>query len=504
MTTKTLKNTMIYLTKVLSVDIRDRHIAVAFLGRTFRGVHLIQSAVIPKNSVPLSSMEKEEITEYEERVLDRLRSFVDEKKIGVEETVLCVPRSLVMFKLVVLPSPDEASLSNILKYELDRLIPMPASDVYFDYKVVGAAGENHFKILLAAVPKKVADYYVGLLSRVGLAPTVLDVSAFGSFNMGFFSGYDLQSPVAIIDVDAKEFEIILAENNSVCFSKSVKINTEGWPDCFFNGREFIKDDGKAVEALADNILHHFHQSLTIVKERNDGRPSEKILLSGGGQSDQILLNYLKQKSNLEVERLLPTSKAVEIGEETDGTNCLSTAIGLGLGEVKKSPLDINLLPPSLRARRKKSQIALTFIFLGLILLGFLGIIGSKVLKDRLELAKIQEELSEVKKKVLKVEEMELQYAEVTTQLSELSRLWEDDVYALDVIKEITAILPVDTWITELNIKENDVEISGLSKTASSLIPLLDASPLFKDVRFDGSVESKDGVEKFKIKMGVEK
>lgn len=494
---------MIYLTKVLSVDIRDQFISLAYLGRSFRGVDLIESAVIPKASVPVAGMKEGDDNEYDQELLGKLRAFIEEKKISQEETVMCVPRNAAMLKLVDIPSPDEASLSSILKYELDRLIPMSPSEVYYDYKVLGAAGGNIFKVLLTAIPKKAADYYVGLLKRAGLPPTVLDVSTFGSFNAGYFSNHALSGRVAIIDVSSLDYEVIFIENNAVMFSRTKKIIDEVWKDCFFNGREFLKDSGKTVETLSRNIISDLEQCLDIANEKTPGKSAEKIFLAGGGQSDQVLCNFLRQESGLEVDLLAPSHDAISVKSQLDGTNCLSTAIGLGLGELRKSPMSINLLPRSLRAKRKKSQVILTFVLFGLILLSSLGILGSVVIKERLSLSRIDVKLADIRKKIVPVEDMELKYGEIASQFAELNKLWEKDVKVLAVIKELTEILPADAWLSGLGIKGNAIEVSGRAATSSSLIPALDKSPLFKDVRFDGAVETKDGVDKFQIKMVME-
>lgn len=494
---------MIYLTKVLSVDIRDQFISLAYLGRSFRGIDLIESAVIPRELVPSSLMKEGAENEYDQGLLAKLRAFIEEQKISQEETVLCVPRNVTMFKVVDIPSPDEASLPNILQYELDRLIPMEPSEVYYDYQVLGKEGGSIFKVLLSAVPRKVADYYVGLLKNAGLPPTVLGVSTFGSFNVGYFSKYDLFRPVVIIDASSQDYEIILIEKNAIRFSRSKKIADGGWKDCFFNGREFIKDSGKTVEILAETILGDLDQFVGVANEKELGNPVKNILFMGGGQSDQVLCNFLQQKSDLEVELLVPSNEAIYVKSQLDGTNCLSTAIGLGIGELRKSPIKINLLPRSLRAKRKKSQIILTFVLFGLILVSALGIVGSVIIKERLSLSEMDEKLKDIRKKIVPVEEMELKYEGIAIQFAELNKLWEKDIRVLNIIRELTESLPADTWLSSLSIKGNAIEISGRSATSSSLIPVLDKSPLFKSVRFEGTVESKDGIDKFQIKMVME-
>jgi len=493
---------MIYLTKVLSIDIRDRLVAVAYLGRSLWGIDLLESAVIQKEAASLSSMREGEENDYDPALVERLSSFLVEKKISQEETVLCIPRNIIMFKFVDLPSPDEASLPDILKYELERVIPMDPAEVYYDFRVT-ASEENNFRVLLAAVPRKVVDYYLGLLRSVGLAPTVLDISTFGSFNTGYFSDYDLSRPTAILDVSATDFEVMLVEDNALRFSRSMKISVPGWRKCFFGGTDFLSDNGQRMEALSDEILHGLEQSIRVAGEAGYEGPPERVLISGGGQSDQILSNYMQQKSKMETGLLVPSSSSIRTQDNLNGANCLNAAVGLGLGELKKSPVKINLLPPALRAKRKKNQIIVSFILLGLVVSSALGIAASMIVKDRLRLSGIEGQLNGIKKQVARVEAMELKREEIRARLVELKGLRENDVIPLDILKELTRILPLNTWLSSLNIQGNMIKFSGRSTSASSLIPLLDRSPLFKGVRFEGSVENRGGIEKFKIRMEKE-
>jgi general secretion pathway protein L len=54
---------------------------------------------------------------------------------------------------------------------------------------------------------------------------------------------------------------------------------------------------------------------------------------------------------------------------------------------------------------------------------------------------------------------------------------------LDVIAETTRILPQGSWLTEIQVRGREVEITGYSNAAPSLIAIADASPKFSDAQF---------------------
>ncbi len=56
-----------------------------------------------------------------------------------------------------------------------------------------------------------------------------------------------------------------------------------------------------------------------------------------------------------------------------------------------------------------------------------------------------------------------------------------------VLAEVTEVLPDGTWLTEFQIKDGKVRIQGYSPNASSLIALIDKSPVFANAQFEAPV-----------------
>ena len=64
---------------------------------------------------------------------------------------------------------------------------------------------------------------------------------------------------------------------------------------------------------------------------------------------------------------------------------------------------------------------------------------------------------------------------------------------LAVLKELTDVIPSDTYLTMLKYHDNEIEIVGRSVSAVTLLSLLEASPVFKDVEFSATVKRKEVV-----------
>ncbi len=86
-----------------------------------------------------------------------------------------------------------------------------------------------------------------------------------------------------------------------------------------------------------------------------------------------------------------------------------------------------------------------------------------------------------------------------------------EVSKIEILEEVTQLLPSTVWVWNLKYTGKELEISGFADSSSDLIPLFDKSPLFEKVEFLAPVtkerDRKMGVDKekerFKIKMGLE-
>jgi general secretion pathway protein L len=57
---------------------------------------------------------------------------------------------------------------------------------------------------------------------------------------------------------------------------------------------------------------------------------------------------------------------------------------------------------------------------------------------------------------------------------------------LEVLRELTAKLPDDTYVTTYRYQDGNIQLSGQSTSASDLIPMLLKSPLLKEVAARGN------------------
>lgn len=76
--------------------------------------------------------------------------------------------------------------------------------------------------------------------------------------------------------------------------------------------------------------------------------------------------------------------------------------------------------------------------------------------------------------------------------------------AVGLLHEITRLLPDDTWLLQIRAFDDRLTMAGYSGAASALIPVLEASDLFAEVRFEAPVtlDGRIGLERFNLSASI--
>lgn len=77
---------------------------------------------------------------------------------------------------------------------------------------------------------------------------------------------------------------------------------------------------------------------------------------------------------------------------------------------------------------------------------------------------------------------------------------ESQPMLMRIVDEMTKILPDDTWVTRLDVSGSEIQIQGQSRSAASLIGIVESSALFESARFRSPVTQvpQSDVERFHL------
>lgn len=193
-------------------------------------------------------------------------------------------------------------------------------------------------------------------------------------------------------------------------------------------------------------------------------------------------NYLNEKSALVKD---PGSLAViyHLSNTDKGINILNK----GLKQAEKMPLAFTLI---------LSTAILTIITLYL---------ASPIYIETKKFQQIEAQIKSKKPDLKAVEALKKEVETLSSEVRTIEGFKQNSPKDLDMIKELTSIIPKNTWLTRIRITNTTVEIEGYAETTSGLLTAIEnskyfskaefASPTFKDISLKA--------DRFVIKMLIE-
>ena len=91
--------------------------------------------------------------------------------------VLQMPADRALTRVVMLPMAAATNLRQVLGYEMDRLTPFNASQLYYDALILERQPEQRrMRVELFALPRTEVDAVLGTLAALGMAPDAVEVT----------------------------------------------------------------------------------------------------------------------------------------------------------------------------------------------------------------------------------------------------------------------------------------------------------------------------------------
>lgn len=313
-------------------------------------------------------------------------------RFGVEQygIILGVPEEICLIRQIVLPFSAKEDIGSVIKYEIEKYVPLPASKIEYQYCVEEedrAGGKIHIKLFV--VKKE-------------------DIKPF---------------------LDLK--------------------------DVIPEGISAIVPTGLAVSEYKDHLSSGRKPKIHRIDQPSAARPGSEDIRAAA-LAAQL---FLKESS------------------------------------------PVNFLPD--RFRKKPSKLPIMFFWV-LLLLMFIcaGVAGvSFFIHNRIQVRQVNAMISDLRDRVSEVERIEKRIELLRIKNEDLDRVSAAVPQMTDILRELTRILPKDTYLQEFEFNKNIIRIKGSSANASRLIEPLESSLLFSEAGFESKISiSKENKESFIIRM----
>lgn len=407
---------------------------------------------------------------------EAFRSLLPHFNPARDPLYLCLSADQTICIELFLPLMAQENLRQALDYEIERQLPLRPDEVYYDFLPAGQKGEK-LRVFLFAIPKKTLDDLFDVLSGFGVRPRGVETTFTALSNYFLSCSNGEGSSAAIIGGQTRGWEVA-----------ELRLGKEGWspkPELLL-GRWFSQAEWS--QGAARELLY------------NSFRRSPRWF--GWGDFSDFL--RLVGVDSLEVADLLSLGGKRFSGEWKLAHPFSLPAVGAALRGVREANLPVNLLPEARQERKGAALSRLNGALSILLLLALIIWSLSYPIRDELRLRQLQRENRKLEPSVETLRREEGELGHIRGELALLSRLQDRRGELLQVLDELSRIVPTNAYLSAFRYRDGTVELQGSAESASNLIPALERSPLLKDVGFNApSNRGRDNRETFSLKAGLE-
>lgn len=309
----------------LGVDIGNSSVKLVELAADKMGAKLLTyGLIVTESNVARDSSQSQQVL-----VASAIKEIAKKSKAHSKKVVSALPGFAIFGAMIDVPKMTEKELSQAIKYEAKRYIPVSLENMVLDWKVVGeenvstkqGMGGTNMKVLLTAAPKSLVNRYVNIFGETGLSLTGLETEAFALSRS--LVGND-NSPVLIVDIGAIASNIVIVENQVPVLSRAVDVGGKAVTNAIAQNlnisndraEQFKKDFGikegndqmpKIIKNSLSRVIVEIKNSLQLFAGKNS-KKVEKMILSGGSSLVPGLEDYLSKEVGIKVFRGNPWAR----------------------------------------------------------------------------------------------------------------------------------------------------------------------------------------------------
>lgn len=491
------KQTQVRNATVTGVELDGRIIRVANLSRDAKGNLRLNSCAKKEILLP---EDPHDMDAHCTRLAEGLKTLLAEHKMTLGKVVSSLPREVVATRNIRLPSQQPAEIEEMLNYDVERHVPMSASELNLAFDILNHPDELHSQVLLFAAPEKEVLQHLKILEMAGLETSEIYVDVLGTAHA--FREETAGKPLScVLSLGIRMANFIVLKEGRLYFTRSVPVSEDrlrafiGDETADLNDQilDFSQTDER-VRRIQDEwlraLVQELHRCIHAFENEVFGEKLDAIQLSGAMAHYPALAERLQESLGMPVEVGSPLRGNVLVFNAMQDKPELpeySTAIGLASCGLDGMPERLNLLPQEVHQKRQSLEtrrLARNLASLGAVAVLLFAIAFG---------IKWQERYSEVRH----LRKLETTLAPRIEQLKEIERelglideRMDRQNSALKVIRNLYEILPEKVCVSRMDfLKKKQVQLTIQTFTdqeRDQVISILRESPHLRDAKFEGS------------------
>jgi len=420
------------------------------------------------------------------RIAAALREMQVELQIKGGPVNYTVAEELIFTRFVNLPPVETEKIERIVFFEAQQNVPFPIDEVVWDYHLVGSGTDEQIQVILVAIKTDLLEEINGAVEAAGLRTATVDLATMALYNAFCHNYPELSGCSLLVDIGARTTNLLFIEPGKI-FTRSVPIGGSSVTSAIakefnepFAAAEFRKKrDGSValahagsqplngevgrVSKIVRSTMTRLHaellRSISHYCAQQQGRPPERIFLSGGGASTPSIQQFFHEKLQLPTEYFNPlrnvaVAESARTGEILRSAHLLGEPVGLALRAATDCPMKLNLRPNSVVRRHEFDQRrpfllgAMALFLLGLLGWGSYYMRAAHVIRQRTE--EIRQEVDPLSATETALVRLRQQTTALDLFATPLVAAINDRGFWPQIIEDLNARLPrEDIWITEL-------------------------------------------------------
>lgn len=407
-------------------------------------------------------------------VASSVSAFVKDFKITNATYLLGLPRSWAIVQNVDFPSAAKEDLSKVIEFELDRLTPLSRDNAYYDYVVLSEDAQI-VKILLAVVRADQINTYLDALKTKNISVEKITLSIF--MIRSLIQNTYPRTNMVFLSLKDGDYEggVIVNAFTTQSFAGRVDMHDQNAVDAMV----------RQVHALMEDLTKNSSPPRIVINadESHYDALSEKFKTLTISNLDKDMKRSVP-KQNKELSAIALGGALDSLGRETDGINLLAK-------NNHHSPRTPWLL-----------SVMLLMAIMVIAAFYFLAPVHFQQQKND----ELDRYIQRLKPDVRKIEALKNEVEMIENDIKAINHFKTQNDLTMNIIKDMTTILPPKTWLTRLKITDKTAEIDGYSASATEIILKLENSKYFQKAEFSSPTfrDPRLNTERFVIKMELKK
>ena len=370
-----------------------------------------------------------------------LSDIVSKSGFSAKKVSITISGQNSYIKFVKVPAMvnDEKKIKQIIEFEAKNAIPFSMDEVVWDSQLISSSDDSgEIEAMFVIVKNEEIDKITRILESLGKEIVLIEVAPTACYNAARANGVGDTDCEMILNIGGRCSTLIFIDN----------------------GRFF--EVAATVSKIIRNVMTRLHgevnRSINVYRSQQKGRKPEKLYLAGGSSVMAYTPRFFAEKLRIPVEYLNPFQNIAIAPGLANLAHMFSETIGLAVRHATACPIEVSLVPESMRKlndfKLKKPYLYASAASLLLCLLvtlwGF---------SKQLEIAEYKQKiassfLTKTNKVVSRLKSAEGDFANAQNEYNAAAQILAKQKIWPMMLNESQKVLPDDMWLTTFTLTSN--------------------------------------------------